>query len=267
MNQILEAFAGIDVAFAKGKLLPVCVCFWNNDRLIPLKLANADVPRPPRGYGNALTIDASKVTCFADETAFFLRRIEKLFGVSIQRIAIDAPSAPRRDCLQRRLAETALGEQGISYFATPSADEFEAIRVKVNCHLAAGGLHSYLPHANQLWMLVGFSLFKRLRKEWECLEVYPQATVSALGASSIHKAKVGGVSAQLAAVSQHTGWPKPVGPEALRRAVRAPLHDALDAYLSAWVAAVELEKRIAFGCPPDDVIWVPECQPPADAIT
>jgi len=30
-------------------------------------------------------------------------------------------------------------------------------------------------------MLVGFALFKRLRVEWECLEVYPQATMRMLG--------------------------------------------------------------------------------------
>ena len=108
-------------------------------------------------------------------------------------------------------------------------------------------------------MLVGFALFQRLRTEWECLEVYPQATVRSLGVSSIHKGKPGGVSAQLAAVSRFTGWPQPATPEALKRVVRAPLHDALDAYLSAWVAALDPEKRTAFGCPPDDVIWVPQC--------
>lgn len=36
-----------------------------------------------------------------------------------------------------------------------------------------------------------------------------------------------------------------------------PQHDALDAYLSAWVAALDEKQRIALGDPPDDVIWVP----------
>lgn len=153
-----------------------------------------------------------------------------------------------------------MDQQHISCFATPSASELETIRVKVCDHLTAGGVESRLPHANQLWMLVGFALFRRLRVEWECLEVYPQATMKILGANSIHKGKAGGVSAQLEAVSRHTGWPESPGPqflEMLKRVVRAPLHDALDAYSSAWVAALDPEKRCAFGSPPNDAIWVP----------
>jgi hypothetical protein len=257
----VEAFAGIDVAFAKRKRLPVCLCVWNDRRLIPLPLAAADAPAPPRGYGNVASVDPSTVASFADETALYLRLLEKYFGVSIRRIAIDAPSDPRVDCLRRRLAETAMDQQHISCFATPSASEFETIRVKVRDHLLAGGLESRLPHANQLWMLVGFALFRRLRVEWECLEVYPQATMRILGVSSIHKTKAGGVPAQLKAVSSYTGWPELSVPhllEALKGVVRAPLHDALDAYSSAWVAALDPQKRSAFGSPPNDVIWVPQ---------
>jgi hypothetical protein len=256
----VEAFAGIDVAFAKRKRLPVCLCIWNDQRLIPLPLAADDTPKPPRGYGNVASVDPSTVASFANETALYLRVLEKHFSVSIRRIAIDAPSDPRPDRLPRRLAETAMDKQHISCFATPSVSEFEAIRVKVHDYLTAGGPESGLPHANQLWMFVGFALFRRLRVEWECLEVYPQATMRTLGASSVHKAKAGGVSAQLKAVSRYTGWPEaPVAqfPEALRGVVRAPLHDALDAYSSAWVAGLDPQKRSAFGSPPNDVIWVP----------
>jgi hypothetical protein len=206
------------------------------------------------------SVDPSTVASFANETALYLRVLEKHFGVSIRRIAIDAPSDPRPDCLRRRLAETAMDKQHISCFATPSASEFEAIRVNVHDYLTAGGLESRLPHANQLWMFVGFAIFRRLRVEWECLEVYPQATMRILGASSIHKGKAGGVSAQLGAVSRYTGWPQSVPQplEALRGAVRAPLHDALDAYSGAWVASLAPQKRTAFGSPPNDVIWVPQ---------
>jgi hypothetical protein len=256
----MEAFAGIDVAFAKRKRLPVCLCTWNDQGLIPLPLAADDAPEPPRGYGNVASVDPSRVASFSDQTARYLRVLEKRFGVFIRRIAIDAPSDPRPEYLRRRLAETAMDKEHISCFATPSASEFEAIRVKVQDHLTAGGLESRLPHANQLWMFVGFALFRRLRVEWECLEVYPQATMRVLGASSIHKAKAGGVSAQLKAVSRYTGWPESPVPqplEALRRAVRAPLHDALDAYSSAWVASLAPQKRNALGSPPNDVIWVP----------
>jgi hypothetical protein len=150
-----------------------------------------------------------------------------------------------------------MDKQHISCFATPSISEFEAIQVKVHDYLTAGGLESRLPHANQLWMFVGFALFRRLRVEWECLEVYPQATMRILGASSIPKGKAGGVSAQLEAVSRYTGWPQSAVPhhlEALRGAVRAPSHDAVDAYASAWVASLDSRKRRAFGSPPNDVI-------------
>ena len=127
-------------------------------------------------------------------------------------------------------------------------------------HLNAGRPESHLPHANQLWMLVGFALFSRLRVEWECLEVYPQATMRIIGASSIHKGKADGVSAQLKGISRHTGWPElsiKQFPKALKAVVRAPRHDALDAYSGAWVAALHRRKRRALGSPPNDVIWVP----------
>jgi hypothetical protein len=153
----VEAFAGIDVAFAKRKRLPVCLCVWNDRRLIPLPLAAGDAPAPPRGYGNVASIDPSTVALFADETALYLRLLEKHFGVSIRRIAIDAPSDPRPESLRRRLAETAMDQQHISCFATPSASEFETIRVKVRNYLTAGGLESRLPHANQLWMFVALA--------------------------------------------------------------------------------------------------------------
>lgn len=256
----MEAFAGIDVAFAKRKRLPICLCGWNEGRLIPRLLAVRDAPDQPRGQGNLASLDRDKVDSFADETAQYLRRLEKHFRVSIRRIAIDAPSDPRVEWLPERLAEKALRERHISYFATPSTAEFEMIRAKVHNHLKAGGLESRLPHANQLWMLAGFALFKRLRVEWECLEVYPQATMRILGASSIHKAKADGVRAQIQALSRYTGWPEasvrqPV--EVFKAAVRAPLHDAVDAYSSAWIAAHAPDERIALGSPPNDVIWVP----------
>ena len=106
-------------------------------------------------------------------------------------------------------------------------------------------------------MLVGFALFKRLRLEWECLEVFPQATAFVLGVSLMHKSNVGGVDAQLRAVARVTGWPDPFNIQSLRAVVHGAVHDGLDAYLSAWVAALEPDQRTGLGVPPDDVIWVP----------
>jgi hypothetical protein len=255
-----EAFAGIDVAFAKRKRLPVCLCTWSDHCLIPLSLAAHDAPAPPRGYGNVASLDSAMVASFAEATVRYLRCLESHFSVSIRRIAIDAPSQPRPNCIPRRLAEIALDRLHISCFTTPSDAEFDTIRAKVRDHLEAGGLESRLPHANQLWMLIGFELFRRLRSEWECLEVYPQATMRMLGATSIHKAKAGGVWAQLQAVSRCTGWPdlslrQPV--KGLKAVVQAPVHDGLDAYSSAWVAALDPQHRTALGSAPSDVIWVP----------
>jgi hypothetical protein len=94
------------------------------------------------GTRNVVALDSEAVASFAEETVLYLRQLEKHFGVSIRRIAIDAPSEPRADRLTRRLAETALDQRQISCFATPSAAEFEIIRGKVRDRLGEGGLES-----------------------------------------------------------------------------------------------------------------------------
>ncbi len=256
----MEAFVGIDVAFTKRKRLPVCVCTWQHQRLIPLPLLNECAPLPPRGHGNVAAINPLIVASFADEVAKYLLLVEKHFSVSIKRIAIDAPSAPRGMTKIRRDAEIVLDHERISCFTTPSESDFCSIRAKVRQHLENGGAESRLPHANQLWMLAGFALFDRLRQQWECLEVYPQAIMRILGASSVHKSKKEGLSAQAIAIAEWTGWPDLSEQDpliAIRKAVRAAPHDALDSYASAWIAALDPQNRRALGCAPDDVIWVP----------
>jgi hypothetical protein len=178
----MEAFVGIDVAFAKRKRIPICICVWHNGRLIPLSTRQAGLPEIPRGSGNRGTIDPFIVTSFASEVANYLRALERQLRVKIRRIAIDAPSTPKQNHQERRQAEQALDCKGISCFTTPSASSFEEIRGQVAEYLKNGGAEARMPRANQLWMLVGFELFKCLRDEWECLEVYPQATMHALGA-------------------------------------------------------------------------------------
>lgn len=253
----MDAWAGIDVAFAKRKRLPVSVCIRDGKRLIPLPVANRDAPVPPRGRGNAVALDPEAVAEFADGTAAYVRQLETHFGVSIRRIALDAPSDPKPNGLKRRKAEEALDARGIHCFTTPSSDEFAAIREKAKTHLRNGGAESRLPHANQLWMLVGFALFERLRREWECLEVFPQATVFVLGASATHKSEPGGIAAQLKAITSVTGWPDPPNERSLKAVVHGPVHDGLDAYMSAWVAALGVQQRTGLGMPTTDVIWVP----------
>ena len=148
----------------------------------------------------------------------------------------------------------------ISCFSTPSAEAFAEIRVKVSRHLQANGAESRLPHANQIWMLAGFALFEGLSKRWECIEVYPQAIMHRLEASATYKRRCGGAQLQLQALSRFTRWPStsdPDGVSQLRILTGSPAHDAVDAYASAWLAALDEKRRDALGHPPDDVIWVP----------
>ena len=251
------AFAGIDVAFAKGKHLPIVVCTWQGERLIPFALRRLDF-EPPVGLGNAASCKAGVVENFAQAAVNYLRQVEAHFDVQIIRIGIDAPSDPRSQTVARRAAEAALDRAGISCFTTPSDADFILIRQKVERHLASGGAESRLPHANQLWMLVGFQLFRQLKTVAECVEVYPQATVQLLGVGKVHKFKQGGVATQLAAASAYTGWPRGQQDEPIIDEIAwAPSHDKLDAYLAAWVAALDESDRLRFGTPPHDVIWAP----------
>jgi predicted nuclease with RNAse H fold len=256
-----EAFVGIDVAFTRRKRLPICVCTWEEGRLTPLPLATRRDLKPPHGGGNLAALDPDEVAAFATAAADYLRALEEAERLRIVRIAIDAPSDPRHPERARRLAECAMDERRISCFATPSADDFERIRAKAIAHIRQGGQVSRIPHANQLWMLVGFELFRRLRKgRYHCIEVYPQATVAALRLSGEKKGSPAGYKAQLRAAAGHTGWPQGVLPE-LGSASFGSRHDKVDAYLAAWVAALPEEERIACGHPPNDVIWIPRAEP------
>lgn len=253
----MEAFAGIDVAFAKRKYLPVSVCVWRNRNFEPLYLRSKLALAPPRGHGNAKILDGETVKDFAESTFRYLREVEKTFGITIRRIAIDAPSEPKTDGAARREAEKGLDRKGIRCITTPDTRQFNAIRAKVQAHLSGGGEESRLPHANQLWMLVGFELFKNLRQEWECLEVFPQAIAAALESAKIHKSKIDGLLCQLSAAARFTGWPETVCKSSLNGIGYGSLHDRLDAYLSAWVASLDINQREPIGAPPNDVIWVP----------
>ena len=251
------AFAGIDVAFAKGKRLPIVICTWQGERLVPFALRRLDF-EPPVGLGNAACCNAGVVENFANTAVNYLRQIEIHFDVRIIRIGIDAPSDPRNPTVARRAAEAALDRAGISCFTTPSEADFVLIRQKVERHLASGGAESKLPHANQLWMLVGFQLFRQLKTVAECIEVFPQATIRQLGVGEVHKLKQGGVATQWTATSVYTRWPRgQIDEPTIDEIAWAASHDRLDAYLAAWVAALDESERLPFGAPPHDVIWVP----------
>ena len=75
----------------------------------------------------------------------------------------------------------------------------------------------------------------------------------------MHKSKQGAVDAQLSEAARYTGWPVDEKDAlAFTDIAFAPAHDRLDAYLSAWVAALPEEDRVALGSLPVDVIWVPK---------
>lgn len=252
---MIEAYAGIDVAFAKRKRLPIIVCTRRDGKLEPLPLRS--LPAPPAGKGNAQILDEPTVTGFADDVAAYLRTVEEAFGVRVKRIAVDAPSDPKSNGASRRQCEIALDLKRISCITTPSVSEFSSIRKRASAHLANGGAESRMPGANQLWMLVGFALFERLRRDWECMEVFPQAIVAALNANQIHKSKSAGFAAQLNALSIHTAWPSVLDARSLAQIGFGTSHDRLDAYMAAWIASLDDSAREPIGVPPHDVIWGP----------
>lgn len=256
----MDAFVGIDVAFAQKKRLPIVIARWQSGRLVPFPLRTLSF-QPPRGFGNAATLDEGAVRRFVTGAVDYVEAVCHHLKATPVRIALDAPSMPTPQGESRRKAERALDAAGISCFTTPSADGFERIKAKVRAHLEAGGPVNRLPHANQLWMLVGFKLYKAFSQLAPCIEVFPQATIKLMGASALYKMKQGGVDAQLAAVSRFTGWPTTdAATDPLRGIAFGPRHDGLDAYLSAWVAALGAQQRLALGSPPDDVIWVPKLE-------
>jgi hypothetical protein len=106
-------------------------------------------------------------------------------------------------------------------------------------------------------MLAGFSLFRLLRPHWECLEVFPNAIVTTMGAGDIHKSRADGLVAQLKAVARHTGWPSPTIIEKLKPIGYGSSHDRFDAYQAAWVASLVETEREPIGDLATDRIWLP----------
>ncbi len=251
-----SAYVGVDVAFAKGKYLPISVCVRQEGLLTPLPLKGR--LGWPRGNGNVAALEEHNVQQFARDTATFLEKVSRDENLQIVRIAIDAPSDYRAEDVARRSAESAMDAEGVSCFTTPSRSDFERIRQKVKAHLQRGRAVSRLPHSNQLWMLAGFALFRELPKIAECIEVFPQATVRAIGTGEVHKFKREGLDTQITAAARCTGWLSVDEFDVnLNLSGYGDRHDKLDAYLSAWVASLDENERIGKGNPPHDVIWVP----------
>ena len=255
---IREVFVGIDVAFAKKKRLPICVCEVRGKTLTPLPLRK-DFDKPPAGCGNKAALHATTRSEFATAVANWLNKLQSEIGVSIRRIAIDAPSNYCDAGLPRRLSEQSLDRSGISCFATPTKMQFdEKIRAAL-AHLQAGGKEAEMPNANQIWMLVGFALFETLKKQgYDCIETYPQAIVHELKCSDKHKSTAEGFNGQLESAAKATGGSSPdVLQTFLETMGYGSRHDKLDAFLSAWIANLPPSQEKVFGSRPNDAIVVP----------
>jgi hypothetical protein len=252
-----DAFLGIDVAFAKNKVLPVSVCVRPLGRPVDILPLRVSFEKPPAGRGNVPALDEHVRRQFAEAVLAWIEKLGRDKRLKVRRIAIDAPSDYCRDASGRRAAERSLGERGISCFATPTEKEFEAKVQACRKFLASGGKPSRLPNANQLWMLVGFELFRTLSRWYECIETYPQAVVHELQCASQHKSTKQGLQSQILGAAKVLG----ISPTDMRAKLLTmgfgSTHDRLDAFLSAWVASMDEGNRKAFGTPPDDVIWVP----------
>ncbi|MBD3586232.1 DUF429 domain-containing protein [Salinimonas sp. HHU 13199] len=255
-------FIGIDVACAKGKHLPLVICRQEKGRLLPIPLANHQI-KPPKGLGNVLTLHDEVNMAFSNDVANYIETICDEFHLNPIRIGIDSPLHPRDNLLKRRVAEQALDKAGISCYTTPSSDDFEKIKAKGIAHLEANKPIQNLPHAHQIFMLLGFALNERLSKVAECIEVYPHATVKQLGVANIHKTKKNQAECQLSAMSHCTGWPKAESDWAqVDKICLGPMHDKVDAYSAAWVASLPEQDRICFGdAQKGDAIWIPNVEP------
>jgi len=226
--------------------------------LVPLPLARRS-ERPPQGMGNRRILEDGSARDYAEQAVEYVQSVLRAEGLRLAGVAIDAPSDYCASSLACRKAEVALGDAGMSYFKTPTAAQFAEIVAIARRHLRDGGPENRLPHANKLWMLAGFELFRAFGSIADCREVYPQAIVRALRVADRHKTDRDAWCDQLRAAAKYTGWP--VGADvrsAIREVAWGSNHDRVDAYLAAWVASLPDGELEAFGLPPDDAIWNPK---------
>src|SRR5262245_1417384 len=111
-----DAFLGIDVAFAKKKVLPVSVCIRPAGRPLDILPLRVSFEKPPAGRGNVLALDEAVRRQFAEAVLAWIEKLARDKRLRVWRIAIDAPSDYCRDASGRRAAERSLDESGISCF-------------------------------------------------------------------------------------------------------------------------------------------------------
>lgn len=257
-THVREVFVGIDVAIAKRKRLPISVCELQDDRLVPLPL-RLDFKKPPIGMGNRAALEVATRTTFAANVSDWLNCLQTEKRLCVRCISIDAPSTYCQSGLARRLSEQALDRAGISCFTTPTMKQFDEKVQASLAHIENGGKEAEMPNANQIWMLVGFDLFDRLRADgFDCIETYPQAIVHELQCSENHKSTKEGYAGQLRNAARVACFSSTeLLQTALDRMGYGKQDDKLDAFLSAWVASLPTSKRKVYGSLPNDTIVVP----------
>jgi predicted nuclease with RNAse H fold len=202
----IPVFVGINVACAKRKRLPICFTTFNGNRLEPLEVPPELTARLPVGRGNDQITQDNPFKTEAEIVADVLDDIAVKLAWRIVRVAIDAPAF--KPMTGSRRSKLSLRRCGLSSFLTPDTDGWNRIRQMCQEHLQAGKPLNRVPHANKIWMLFGFEIFKALRAKGtsDVIEVYPYATVRALLDECPHKATPGGYRRQLDAVATATGW-------------------------------------------------------------
>lgn len=253
----IDAYVGIDVAIRKERRLPIVIAVHRQGALVPLPLKDWSGSLPPIGPGNEGILDEGIAERYAENASSYVKVVARQFGLCIRRVAIDAPGCHCGDGSTRRDAEAELDAAGIRYYATPTKGEFDRIVREAKNYRDSGGDMQRLPNANRLWMRAGFALFDVLRRDWDCIETYPQAIARGLKAATVHKRRRHAYETQLAAASAHTGWPVEANDPVVGRIAFGAPDDRVDAYLSCWVASLESEQRNAFGPRDGRGIWVP----------
>jgi predicted nuclease with RNAse H fold len=251
-------FIGIDVACAQQKRLPLCIAACIEGRLEPLRVPEL-VGKLPVGRGNREILEEHPFRAAAAAVAETLNEAAKSGGWKIVRVAIDAPAAPPSS--GERSAERELRNRGLSSFQTPHETAWRNILQSCQTHNRDGGELSRMPHANKIWMLYGFELFRELRatNAYDVIEVYPYSIVRPFVGDCPPKATPEGYQRQLEAIASKTSWTPADLELALKQSVSGSKHDRLDAFMAAWVASLSAEGRLAYGNKndPDDAIWVP----------
>ncbi|AEP29386.1 DUF429 domain-containing protein [Brumicola nitratireducens] len=257
----MKAYIGIDVSCAKKKRCPIAICIKENDRLVPLLLAQAKY-QPPFGSGNAKTLFAENNTAYAAGIKSYIVDVCKQHNLTPARIAIDAPLLPKKNDQKRRIAERELDRQKISCYATPSQSEFERIIERGKTHLKEGGQVVHLPHSIQIFMLAGFAIYQALKNVAECIEVFPHATAKLLGTAGKHKTKDNQAHIQLHAMSKYAGWPRTEEEwGTVKDICSGDVHDKVDAYSAAWIASLDDEQHLVLGNPSsNDAIYLPRLE-------